>query len=63
MSFSKLRRNTWLLLGCIVFLILGMGSLFMGALIHINPEIHHFAGLFHHDSLMNLVYSLIPAIK
>lgn len=57
------KSNAWLLTGCLCFLSLGIGIMFLGALIHINPGVHHFSGLFHHESLMNLVYSLIPAIR
>lgn len=65
MSFGKkhIKSNFWLLAGCIAFLALGMGVMFLGALIHINPGVHHFSSLFHQESLMNLVYSLIPSIR
>lgn len=65
MTFGKknIKSNIWLLTGCIVFLAMGVGVMFLGALIHINPGVHHFSGLFHQESLMNLVYSLIPSIR
>lgn len=64
MSFSlKTRKSSLLLLGCIIFFSLGISFLFMGALIHINPGVQHFAGFFHQESLMNLVYSMFPAIR
>lgn len=64
MTFSsKLKKNVLLLSGCFLFLGLGLGFLFVAALIQINPDVQHFSGLFHHESLMNLVYSLIPSIK
>jgi hypothetical protein len=60
---SKMKKNALLLSGCLVFVGVGLSFLFMAALIQINPDVQHFSGLFHHESLMNLVYSLIPAIK
>gem|GEM_PF-1922749 len=57
--FSKSINSYLLLIGCVVLFIGGVTILFLGALSHINPNLH-FTALFSKEPIMNLVYSIIP---
>lgn len=60
--FSKSTNSYLLLVGCVVLFIGGVSILFLGALAHINPNLH-FTALFSKEPLMNLVYSIIPTFQ